>query len=84
MPPDIVLLESMGRTTQGQMFERQWTWLGERNNQHITRCVDAWSRYLPVGSSPTALEEEDWSWIDVCCRNIVSMTEGARKILLLY
>jgi len=84
MPPDIVLLDSMGRTTQGQMFERQWTWLGERNNQHFTRCVDAWSRYLPVGLPPTALEEEGWSWIDVCCRNIVSMTEGARKILLLY
>jgi hypothetical protein len=84
MPPDIVLLEPMGRTAQGQMFERQWAWLGKRNNQHLTRCVDAWSRDLPVASPPTALEEEGWSWIDVCGRNIVSLTEGAQKILLLY
>ena len=84
MPPDIILLESMGRTTQGQMLERQWTWLGERNNQHFTGCVDAWSRYLPVGSPPTALEEVGWSRIDVCCRNIVSVTGRARNILFLY
>ena len=75
MQADLVLLESMGRIAQGQMHKCQRDGVGECDHQHCVRCLDAWSRYLPAGSPPNALEEEGWSWNDVCGRNIVSLRE---------